>query len=58
MTNNDSLIHQKFLTLTFCHKYQETSHPAFTCSKPTMETLEKYVEYVKLTAVKTTERGH
>ena len=28
MTNNDSLIYQKFLILKFYHKYQETTHLA------------------------------
>ena len=44
---NDSLIHQKFLILKFCHKYQETPHLAFTCSSSTLETSEQYVEYVQ-----------
>ena len=53
MTNNDSLIdqkfpilkfiHQKFPILKLHHKYQETSYLAFTCSKSTMETPEQCV---------------
>ena len=45
MTNNDSLIQQKFIILKFCHKYQEYHHLAFTSSKPTMEATEQCVEY-------------
>ena len=47
ITNSDSLIHQKFVILKFCHKYQETPHLAFTCSKSTIETPKQCVEYVQ-----------
>ena len=47
ITNSDSPIHQKFFILKFCHKYRETPHLAFTCSKSTMETVEQCVEYVQ-----------
>ena len=47
MTNNDSLIYQKFLILKFCHTYQETPYLSFTCSESTMEMPEEYVEYVQ-----------
>ena len=47
MTNNDSLIHQKFIILKFCHKYQEYHHLPFTSSKPTMEVTEQCVEYLQ-----------
>ena len=47
MTNNDSVIHQKFLILKFCQKYQETPNLAFTCSNSTLEMSEQCVEYVQ-----------
>ena len=47
ITNNDSLIHQKFVILKFCHRYQETPHLVFTCSKSTIETPKQCVEYVQ-----------
>ena len=47
ITNSDSLIHQKFVILKFFHKYKETPHLAFTCSKSTIETSKQCVEYIK-----------
>ena len=44
---SDSLIHQKFVILKFCHKYQETPHLAFTYLKSTVETPEQCVEYAQ-----------
>ena len=47
ITNSDLLIHQKFVILILCNKYQETPYLAFTCSKLTIETAKQCVEYVQ-----------
>ena len=53
MANNDSLIYQKLIILKYCHKYQETPHLAFICSKSTLEMSNNVGICSKLTTIRT-----